>query len=100
MTAKKANSSFTQKGFSYWKDARITFKKHVSSDCHKDAVEMSIIIPRSCSDVGEMLSSSYSQQKKDNRECLLKIVSNLKFLNRQGLQLRETMTRTRTSRNL
>ncbi|KAI6654469.1 hypothetical protein LOD99_865 [Oopsacas minuta] len=79
MTAKKADTSFTQKGFSYWKGATIAFKEHASSDCHKEAVEVSIIIPRSCSDVGEMLSSSHSHQKKDNRECLLKIISKLKF---------------------
>ena len=29
-----------------------------------------------------------SQQKKVNRECLLKIIANLKFLARQGLALR------------
>ena len=88
MTAKRADPSFTQKGFAYWKDATIAFKKHASSDCHKEAVEVSIVLPRSCPDVGEMLSSHHSQQKKDNRECLLKILSNLKFLARQGLALR------------
>ncbi|KAI6648705.1 Zinc finger MYM-type protein 1-like [Oopsacas minuta] len=35
-----------------------------------------------------MLSSSHSQQKKDNRKCPLKIISNLKFLTGQGLPLR------------
>ena len=88
MTAKRADPSFTQRGFAYWKDATIAFKKHASSDCHKEAVEVSIVLPRSCPDVGEMLSSQHSQQKKVNRECLLKIIANLKFLARQGLALR------------
>ena len=42
----------------------------------------------SCPDVGEMLSSHHAQLKKQNRECLLKIQSNLTFLARQGLPLR------------
>ena len=32
-----------------------------------------------------MLSSHHAQQKKQNQECLLKILSNLKFLARQWL---------------
>ena len=35
-----------------------------------------------------MLPSQHAHQKKQNRECLLKIISNLKFLARQGLPLR------------
>ena len=80
MTIKRADPSFVQRGFSYWKDATIAFKKHESSDCHKEAVDRS-----ACPDVGEMLSSQHSQQKNENRECLLKILSNLKFLARQGI---------------
>ena len=88
MIAKRADPSFMQRGFSYWKDATIAFKKHESSDCHKEAVIVSIDLPRTCPDVGEMLSSQHSQLKKENRECLLKILSNLKFLARQGIPLR------------
>ena len=59
-------------------------RKHESSDCHKDAVEVSITFPH----VGEMLLSQHSQQKKENREYLLKILSNLKFLARQDIPWR------------
>jgi len=88
MTPKRADPSFVQKGFCYWKDATIAFKKHELSECHKEAVQVAIVLPRSCPDVGEMLSSQHAHQKKQNRECLLKIISNLKFLARQGLPLR------------
>ena len=88
MTAKRADPSFVKRGFSYWKDATIAFKKHESSDCHKEALHVSIVLPEACPDVGEMLSSQHAQQKKQNRDCLLKIVSNLKFLARQGIALR------------
>ena len=33
---------------------------------------MSIILPSACPNVGEMLSSQHSQQKKENQECLFK----------------------------
>lgn len=88
MAIKRSDPSFLQKGFSYWKDATIAFKNHESSACHKEAVEVSIVLPSACPDVGEMLSSQHSQQKKQNRECLLKILANLKFLARQGIPLR------------
>ena len=88
MAIKRSDPSFLQRGFSYWKDATIAFKNHESSACHKEAVEVSIVLPSACPDVGEMLSSQHSQQKKENRECLLKILANLKFLARQGIPLR------------
>ena len=88
MTAKRVDPSFVQKGFSYWKDATIAFKKHESSECHKEAVQVMISLPATCPHVGEMLSSQHAQQKMENRECLLKVLANLKFLARQGLPLR------------
>ena len=84
MDVKRADPSFIQIGFSYWKDATIAFKKHESSQCHKEAVQVSIVLPSTCPDVGEMLSSQLAQEREENRECLLKIISNLKFLARQG----------------
>ena len=35
-----------------------------------------------------MLSSRHSQQQKENRECLLKILASLKLLTRQEIPLR------------
>ena len=37
-------------------------------------------------DVGEMLSKEHADQK-DNRQCLLKVSSNIRFLARQGIAL-------------
>ena len=61
MTAKRADPSFTQRGFPYWKDVTIAFKKHASFHCQTEAVQ---VPPRSCPVVGELFSSQYSQQKK------------------------------------
>ena len=41
----------------------------------------------SCPDVEEMLLLQHAQKKKEDRECLLKIMANLKFLATQGLPL-------------
>ena len=49
---------------------------------------MIVELPKTCPDVGEMLSSEYATEKGQNRECLLKIISNLKFLVREGLPVR------------
>ena len=41
-------------------------------------------------DVGEIMSSCHADEKSTNRQCLLKILSNVKFLARQSLPLRGT----------
>ena len=66
----RADPSFTQKGFSYWKNGTIAFKKHASSNSHKEVEEVSIVLPRTCPDVGEMISSKHSCG--DYREVLRK----------------------------
>ncbi len=56
--------------------------------CHKLAVEKLCTIPATCHNVGEMLSNSLAAEKANNRHCLLKVVSGLKFLARQGCGIR------------
>ena len=57
--------------------------KHEASECHKEAIPSPLFrLPPV-----DMFSSQHTQQK-ENREPLLKIVSNLKFLVRRGLLLR------------
>ena len=45
-------------------------------------------LPKETKDVGEMLSQEYADEKKENCECLLKILSNIRFLALQGMALR------------
>ena len=47
-----------------------------------------MVIPATCSDVGEMLSREHAQEKSENHQCLLQILSNIHFLSRQGLAFR------------
>ena len=38
--------------------------------------------------IGELLSSAHASEKATNRQCLLKILSNLRFFARQGCAIR------------
>ena len=88
MDVKRGESAFTSTGFCNWKDGTVGLKKHEDSASHKEAMEVMVVIPSSCPDVAEMLSKEHAAQKKDSRQCLLKILSNLRFLSRQGIALR------------
>ena len=45
-------------------------------------------LPTTHTDVGESLSAQYAKEKLYNRQCFLKILSNVRFLARKGLPLR------------
>ena len=47
-----------------------------------------IVRPRTTRDIGEQLSEIHSCDKKDNRQLLLKILQNIRFLARQNIALR------------
>ena len=44
----------------------------------REAVERAITFPKVTKDIGELLSEAHSKEKRDNRECLLKILSSVK----------------------
>ena len=56
--------------------------------CHKECVERLIKLPSETQDIAEQFSSKFSLEKKANRQALLKILKNLRFLARQGLAVR------------
>ena len=80
--------AFTTSGFSNWKKAIERFNKHESSLSYHQAVDFVEKIPHTTKNVGEMLSSTYAQQKAENRVMLKIILSSIRFLGRQGLALR------------
>ena len=82
------DSAFLFAGFSNWKDATVAFVTHEKSATHKRAVESVITIPQTTSDVGELLSSAHAAEKRANRQCLVTIAENVRFLARQGIALR------------
>lgn len=88
LTAGCADGAFLTKGFQNWKDATVSFRKHEASECHREAVERLLSLPAATEDVGELLSSRLTEDKRAARESFLKIVSALRFLARQGLASR------------
>eukprot|EP00731_Ephydatia_muelleri_P006057 Em0003g305a len=75
LSSSTVDKAFIVTGFPNWKDAIIRFKNHESSGCHREAVERAITLPKVTKDIGELLSEAHSKEKRDNRECLLKILS-------------------------
>jgi len=89
LASTKRDAAFISKGFSYWKEATTAFKKHQSSDCHREAVQAIVTVPQQVRDVGELLSKAHQEEKATNQKILLKILQCIRFLARQGLPLRD-----------
>lgn len=87
ITETKAEQAFVKIGFTNWKDATRAFTKHERSDSHKEAV-LRLEISNECQDVGMILTSKTKNDQADSRKALLKLISNLRFLARQGLPIR------------
>ena len=76
------------KGFRSWKKALYiekikpgAFEKHSQSDSHKSAVERQITLEsKSYGKIPKMTSKSCANDQKENREILLKIFENVRFL--------------------
>lgn len=88
MDRSRGDPAFTSSGFKNWKDATVRFKNHEASASHKTALQVVVVIPSTCPDVGDMLSRTHLQEKCQNRHCLPKIMSITRFLARQGLAFR------------
>ena len=84
----KRDGAFISKGFTYWKEATTSFKKHESSDCHRVALDAIITMPKTTMDILELLDKSHEREKAHNRSIFMLILENIRFLARQGLPLR------------
>lgn len=80
--------AFISKGFTNWKDATVKFAIHASSKCHKEVVLKMVTLPSSTKNVAESLSTQVKREKLERRQCFLKVLSNVRFLARQGLPFR------------
>ena len=83
-----AEAAFISEGFSNWKKNTIKFSSHEGSRCHKEAVLKLISLPSTMKDIGESLSQQHMKEKMERRQWFLKILSNSRFLARQGLAFR------------
>ena len=80
--------TFLSTGYSNWKDAVSKFTKHESSRCHQKSVLKTCTLPSTTGNIGEMLCSQLATLRSERRHCFLKILSNVRFLARQGLAFR------------
>ena len=78
------------KGFCNWKDATVSFKKHLQSKSHRKAVDAVVTLPKTTRDVAEQLLRAHRAEKEQARDMLHLILSNIRFLGRQGLAMRGT----------
>jgi hypothetical protein len=85
LASMKWEPAFISKGFTYWKRGPKTFKKHEVSDCHCDAIDALVVLPRCMKDVGDLHNASREGTQLRNAvsgssEC---------FLTREGCFVRE-----------
>ena len=88
LEAASKDYAFIQRGFSNWKDAMEGFRRHEHSKCHQDVVQVIITLPKYTQDIGESLSTAHMRNKADARRVFIKILQNVKFLERQGITFR------------
>ena len=79
-------SPFISSGFANWKKALQKFSEHERSDTHQEAVEK-IAIKSSTVHIGAQLSSVKATEMAFHRIMLLKVLSCVRYLGRQGLAL-------------
>ena len=88
---KNADKAFISNGFTNWPDAGTKnrgFDKHFKSESHKEAHARLNTIPEACGDIADQMSTAINNERSANRQNLLKILSNVRFLARQALPLR------------
>ena len=87
----KVENSFVKTGYSNWKNARSNdkgFHHQETSKCHQQAIQKLIEIPKFTKDVATMFKTNMTETQRENRTPLLKIISWLHYLARQGLPFR------------
>ena len=84
--AKKGDDAFILAGFDNWKNALEKFKQHSTSDLHKRAL-LSIELMQQ-EDIQSLISHQASTLHKSRQQMLIKQLSSLKYLLRQGMAVR------------
>ena len=86
LSSTKRDPAFVSKGYTYWQVH--AFQKHQQSHCHREAIEVVIVLPKVSTDVGELLSREHHEEKEKNKKMYLKVLEGIRFLARQGLPFR------------
>lgn len=85
--ATKREKAFTTVGFSSWKHATESFQAHEESLAHKESV-LKVAAAVRGTNISSQINTMNSRNMELARSALLKIVSSLQYLARQGLAIR------------
>lgn len=85
LLAKNTDPAFVSVGFRNWKKALEKFTDHTKSKSHKLAVTTHC---QKANPINTQLSSALAESQQKSRACLMKIMSCVQFLGRQGLAFR------------
>ena len=83
---KKYEDAFVKEGFSNWKKPRERFERHEVSECHKEA-RLKLESMQAPSVLEELIAQAQKDQA-EHKNLLLKQLSSLQYLLRQGLAIR------------
>ena len=79
-------TAFFVEGFQNWKKAVERFQVHEGAECHREA-KLKLCLSKAPT-IAEQLNVQAAKTKAENRRMLLKLISSLKYLLRQGLAIR------------
>lgn len=85
--SKCGEDAFMSVGFDNWKKALEKFKKHSTSSIHLEACQKLMNYQGSKS-VLTMINTNHDKQRDEHYGCLLKVISTLKTMTRQGFPIR------------
>ena len=85
---KHLKSAFVEDGFMNWKKALQKFREHESSVMHKEATLKLAATKSVTKGIGAQLSAQHDVDQRHHRQMLMKLLSCVKYLARQGLPFR------------
>ena len=87
LTSKNQESAFITVGYNNWKDATRAFELHRNSTCHKEAImKWDYYLKRIC--VHTQICHQLVSEQEKARICLMKILTSVEYLARQGMPFR------------
>ncbi len=80
--------AFCSNTFCDWKKCYEKIKKHSKCNFHKESLERATALLNSKDSIAHQLDRHIKSEQEMNRKCLLKVISSLKYLARQGEAIR------------
>ena len=88
---KSTSKAFTHEGFCNWRKGKEGIKKHGNSKEHRDSIEVFAAMEQT--PIDEKLNDQKIIEKATNRQCLLKVMDNLRFLAMENIGIRGKETK-------